>query len=40
MFTVCDFCILVDVEHGNKFSQTPLFCNNCKQYLNKKGWKL
>lgn len=33
-------CFMVDAEHGNKFSQTPSFCPNCKQFLNQKGWKI
>lgn len=33
-------CIMVDAEHGNKFAQTQSFCNDCKRYLNSKGWKL
>lgn len=33
-------CFMVDAEHGNKFSHTPSFCKDCKQFLNKKGWKL
>lgn len=32
-------CFMVDAEHGNKFSQTPSFCNECKAFLNNKGWK-
>lgn len=32
-------CFMVDAEHGNKFSQTPSFCNECKAFLNSKGWK-
>lgn len=31
---------MVDAEHGNKFSQTPSFCNKCKAFLNNKGWKI
>ena len=33
-------CFMVDFEHGNKFSQTPSFCSDCKRFLNSKGWKL
>ena len=33
-------CMMVDAEHGNKFAQTQSFCNDCKRYLNSKGWKL
>ena len=33
-------CFMVDFEHGNKFSQTPSFCDDCKRFLNSKGWKL
>lgn len=33
-------CFMVDAEHGNKFSQTPSFCNECKTFLNNKGWKI
>lgn len=33
-------CFMVDAEHGNKFSQTPSFCNECKTFLNTKGWKI
>ena len=33
-------CFMVDAEHGNKFSQTPSFCNECKAFLNNKGWKI
>ena len=33
-------CIMVDAEHGYKFAQTQSFCNDCKNYLNNKGWKL
>ena len=33
-------CMMVDAEHGNKFAQTQSFCDNCKRYLNSKGWKL
>lgn len=33
-------CIMVDAEHRNKFSQTPSFCDNCKETLNKKGWNI
>lgn len=33
-------CMMVDAEHGNKFAQTQSFCNDCKKYLNNKGWKL
>lgn len=33
-------CMMVDAEHGNKFAQTQSFCNDCKKYLNSKGWKL
>ena len=35
-----EHCFMVDAEHGNKFSHTPSFCKNCKQFLNTKGWKL
>lgn len=35
-----EHCFMVDAEHGNKFSQTPSFCKNCKQFLNEKGWEL
>ncbi len=35
-----EHCFMVDAEHGNKFSQTPSFCKDCKQYLNKRGWTL
>ena len=35
-----EHCFMVDAEHGNKFSQTPSFCKECKAFLNKKGWKL
>ena len=35
-----EHCFMVDAEHGNKFSQTPSFCKDCKQYLNKRGWNL
>lgn len=33
-------CMMVDAEHGNKFAQTQSFCDDCKKYLNNKGWKL
>lgn len=33
-------CFMVDAEHGNKFSQTPSFCNECKTFLNNKGWNI
>jgi len=33
-------CFMVDAEHGNKFSQTPSFCNECKVFLNNKGWNI
>ena len=33
-------CIMVDAEHGNKFSQTQAFCDNCTRFLKSKGWKL
>ena len=33
-------CMMVDAEHGYKFAQTESFCNDCKKYLNSKGWKL
>lgn len=33
-------CFMVDAEHGNKFSQTPSFCNECKAFLNSKGWDI
>lgn len=33
-------CMMVDAEHGNKFAQTQSFCDDCKRYLNNKGWKL
>lgn len=33
-------CFMVDAEHGNKFSQTPFFCNECKAFLNNKGWNI
>ena len=33
-------CFMVDTEHGNKFSQTPSFCNECKAFLNNKGWNI
>ena len=33
-------CFMVDAEHGDKFAQTPSFCNDCKQFLKSKGWKL
>lgn len=33
-------CFMVDAEHGDKFAQTPAFCEKCKKYLNNKGWKL
>lgn len=33
-------CFMVDAEHGNKFSQTPSFCNECKAFLNSNGWKI
>jgi len=35
-----EHCFMVDAEHGNKFSQTPSFCKNCKRFLNENGWKL
>lgn len=35
-----EHCMMVDAEHGNKFAQTQSFCDNCKRYLNSKGWKL
>lgn len=35
-----EHCFMVDAEHGNKFSQTPSFCKDCKQFLNKNGWEL
>lgn len=35
-----EHCFMVDAEHGNKFSQTPSFCKDCKQFLNRNGWKL
>ena len=35
-----EHCFMVDAEHGNKFSQTPSFCKNCKAFLEGKGWKL
>ena len=34
------YCFMVDAEHGNKFSQTPSFCNECKAFLNNKGWRI
>lgn len=33
-------CFMVDAEHGNKFAQTPSFCNECRAFLNNKGWKI
>lgn len=33
-------CMMVDAEHGYKFTQTQSFCDDCKKYLNNKGWKL
>ena len=33
-------CMMVDAEHGYKFTQTQSFCDNCKRHLNNKGWKL
>ena len=33
-------CMMVDAEHGYKFAQTQSFCNDCKKYLNSKGWIL
>ena len=33
-------CFMVDAEHGDKFAQTPAFCDSCKRFLNTKGWKL
>lgn len=33
-------CFMVDAEHGNKFSQTPSFCNKCKAFLNNNGWNI
>ena len=33
-------CFMVDAEHGNKFSQTPSFCNECKAFLNNKRWNI
>lgn len=33
-------CFMVDAEHGNKFYQTPFFCNECKDFLNNKSWKI
>lgn len=35
-----EHCFMVDAEHGNKFSNTPSFCPQCKAFLNGKGWKL
>ena len=35
-----EHCFMVDAEHGNKFSNTPSFCPQCKVFLNGKGWKL
>ena len=35
-----EHCFMVDAEHGNKFSQTPSFCKDCKLYLNTRGWRL
>lgn len=35
-----EHCFMVDAEHGNKFSQTPSFCKDCKRFLIEKGWKL
>lgn len=32
-------CLMVDAEHGNKFSHTPAFCHSCKSFLSAKGWK-
>ena len=31
-------CFMVDAEHGNKFSQTPSFCGQCRKFLNANGW--
>lgn len=33
-------CFMVDAEHGNKFSQTTSFCNECKAFLNNKRWNI
>lgn len=33
-------CFMVDAEHGNKFSHIPSFCNECKAFLNNKGWNI
>lgn len=33
-------CFMVNAEHGNKFSNTPSFCPQCKAFLNNRGWKL
>ena len=35
-----EHCFMVDAKHGNKFSNTPSFCPQCKAFLNGKGWKL
>lgn len=33
-------CMMVDAEHGYKFTQTQSFCTSCRNYLNKKGWTI
>jgi len=35
-----EHCFMVNAEHGNRFSNTPSFCSQCKAFLNGKGWKL
>ena len=35
-----EYCSMVDAEHGNKFSQTPSFCEQCRKFLNCKGWTI
>jgi archaemetzincin len=34
-----DDCILHDAEKKNRFSQSPSFCEVCKQQLTARGWK-
>ena len=35
-----EHCFMVDAEHGNKFSQAPSFCEQCRKFLNGKGWTI
>ena len=32
--------MLICTMHGNKFSQTPSFCEQCRKFLNGKGWTI